>query len=175
MSTYRYVFVMMLCVMLPACATAQAHSTGSSAEAVSTSCAITRPPEPAFVPPAPYPAQPPPGYGEAFWYGTAQLWTMLSAEGTWTGLPHESDGYSQKVFWWRAGYSGEAEPAPALTMTGRRLDATAAPLKADHPTNAEADFGQAMLIGVTIPSTGCWELTGHYGGHDLSFVVWVAP
>ena len=41
-------------------------------------------------------------------------------------------------------------------------------------TNAFADFGAAMLVGVTIPTTGCWELTGTYRGERLSYVVRVA-
>jgi len=32
-----------------------------------------------------------------------------------------------------------------------------------------------MLVGVDIPTIGCWEITGRYAGHTLSFVVWVAP
>jgi hypothetical protein len=31
-----------------------------------------------------------------------------------------------------------------------------------------------MLTGVTIPSPGCWEITGRTGKAELSFVVWVA-
>jgi hypothetical protein len=30
-----------------------------------------------------------------------------------------------------------------------------------------------MLIGVHVTTLGCWEITGHYQGRDLSFVVWV--
>jgi hypothetical protein len=138
-------------------------------------CPTTRPPNVPFVPPAPYPAKPPPAYVGQFWYGTPELWTMLGADGTWYALPHATAGYTQKVFWWRQGYSMDAEPNPELTVTGRRLDAPASSLQASRTTNASADFGQAMLIGVNVPTLGCWEITGHYHGHNLSFVVWVAP
>jgi hypothetical protein len=32
-----------------------------------------------------------------------------------------------------------------------------------------------MLVGVDIPTLGCWEITGQYNGTELSFVVWIAP
>lgn len=99
---------------------------------------------------------------------------MLDPNGTWYHLPHDATGYSQKVFWWRKGYDAVAEPKPLLTVTGRQLDGTAS-LQSSDATNAMADFGSAMLAGVDVPTLGCWEITGHYKGHDLSFVVWVAP
>jgi hypothetical protein len=100
---------------------------------------------------------------------------MLGTDGTWSALPHDAAGYTQKVFWWRQGYNVVVEPTPSLTVTGRRLDAAAPPLVASGATNASADFGDAMLVGVDVPTLGCWKITGHYQGHDLSFVVWVAP
>ena len=32
-----------------------------------------------------------------------------------------------------------------------------------------------MLVGVYVPTPGCWEITGDYKGQKLSFVVWVQP
>jgi hypothetical protein len=91
-------------------------------------------------------------------------------------LPHNPEGYTQKVFWWREGYFWRDEPEPELYVTGRRLDASAPPLKVSRATNAFAsDIGSAMLVGVDFPTLGCWEIIGSYGGHQLSFVVWVAP
>ena len=80
-------------------------------------CPVTRPPNPAFTPPAPYPAPP----ADEFWYGTTALWTRLPDDGAWYGLPHDEHGYSQKVFWWREGYHSQSEPQPVLTVTGKRL------------------------------------------------------
>lgn len=138
------------------------------------SCPVTRPPNPPFAPPAPYSATAP--YPHEFWYGTAALWTLLGDDGTWQRLPYYDGAYSQKVFWWRQGYNWLAEPNPPLTVTGRRLDAPAPPLVASRATNASsADIGSSMLVGVDIPTTGCWELTGRIAGATLSFVVWVAP
>ena len=102
--------------------------------------------------------------------GDEAAWTMLRADGRWWHLPHTEAGYTQKVFWWRE------EPQPELTVTGRRLDGPAPPLRASRATNAfHPSFGSAMLVGVDTPTLGCWEITGRYGGHELSFVVWVAP
>ena len=100
---------------------------------------------------------------------------MLQASGIWSNLPHSNAGYTQKVFWWAQDYHVNTEPIPKLMVTGRRLDADTSPLVASNATNAMADFGTDMLVGVDIPTPGCWEITGDYKGHEVSFVVWVAP
>jgi len=139
------------------------------------SCPITHPPDVPFAPPSPYPAELPPEYVGEFWYGTPELWTMLRTDGTWSSLPHTSDGYTQKLVWWRQGYDMYAEPIPKLTVTGERLDESAPPLLASKATNAHADLGDMMMVGVSIPTLGCWEIKGHYNGHELSYIVWIAP
>jgi hypothetical protein len=166
--TYQWL-VAASAVMLSACAP------GSEASAPSVRCQVTSAPVPAFVPPPPYPAQPPPAYANEFWYGTADLWTMLRSDETWMGLPQSPAGASQKVFWWSAQYGLADEPVPAITVTGHRLDGPSDPLISSPATNASADFGTARLTGVTLPATGCWEITGHYRGHDLTFVIQVIP
>jgi hypothetical protein len=195
---YRYWLLTVTCLLLGSCAAPPAtldpqaisiqvpnptpSSTAATKGKLLAECPVTRPPEVAFVPPAPYPAKLPPEYAGQYWYGTPALWTMLGNDGRWGGLPLSAAGYSQKVFWWRQGYSMDAEPSPQLTVSGKRLDAStsssaagASAFETSHATNASADFGQAMLTGIEIPSPGCWEITGHYGGHQLSFVVWVEP
>jgi hypothetical protein len=158
----------------PAAARVPDESSTSAGPNTSRACPITQAPDPAFEPPAPYPAKAP--YAGEFWYGTPALWTMLGDEGTWQQLPHTDAGYTQKVFWWRQGYDWRAEPEPELTVTGRRLDGSAPPLSASRATNAyHPDFSSAMLVGVDVPTLGCWEITGHIDGQALSFVVWVAP
>ena len=137
-------------------------------------CPVTQPPEPPFEPSPPY-APSSPGAGQ-FWYGTDRLWTRVPTSGTWPGLRGNPDGYTQKVFWWREGYSWEHDPTPQLTVTGRRLDAPAPPLKASKATNAFAeDIKSAMLVGVNFPTRGCWEITGKIADQELSFVVWLGP
>jgi hypothetical protein len=31
-----------------------------------------------------------------------------------------------------------------------------------------------MVAGIFIPTLGCWKITGHYRGEELSYVVWVS-
>lgn len=148
-----------------------ATSTPAALATVPVSCHLTRP-APAFAAPSPYPALPPATYGSS-WFGSPALWTMLHPEGeTWSGLPRDKVGYSQKTFWWSTAWDPGREPVPAISVTGRQLDGPAT-LIADAGTNAFADFGAAMLVGIVLPAPGCWELTARYRGAALSYVVWV--
>ncbi len=109
-----------------------------------------------------------------FWFGTDQLWTSLPESGDWKGLPLSSEGYSQKTFWWSEGYSAVDEPDPDLRVTGARLDYPAINLQASRATHAiTAATGSAMLVGVVLPSTGCWEITGKFKEGSLTYVIWV--
>ena len=58
-----------------------------------------------------------------------------------------------------------------LTITGRRLDAPAPPLRADVPDGYGEDGFQAT--GVAFPTEGCWEVSGSVGGSTLTFVTFV--
>lgn len=138
-----------------------------------SSCPITIPQNPPFVPPAPYDTL---GFEGEFWYGSDSLWTAVRENGIWEALPHNPEGYTQKVFWWRDSYVWNEEPQPVLSITAERLDGPAPILRGSGATNAfAADIGSAMLIGVDLPTLGCWKITGKYGDAELSFVVWVAP
>jgi hypothetical protein len=104
------------------------------------------------------------------------LWTAVPESGEWAALPNNPEGYTQKLFWWREGYIWHEEPEPPLTVTGRRLDEPAPPLNVSKATNAfAADIQSAMLVGVGFPTEGCWEITGSYGDHQLSFVILIKP
>lgn len=100
---------------------------------------------------------------------------MLDREGeVWVGLPRGPDGLlGQKSFWWSANYDVNKVTEPDITVAGRQLDGPGRFESHGPGTNAQADFGSAMLMGIGIPSTGCWQITGTYGGPSLSFVVWV--
>ena len=136
-------------------------------------CPVTIPRNPPFVPPSPYDSL---GFEGTFWYGSNSLWTAVDYDGAWSGLPYSQNGYSQKVFWWRAGYVWNEEPEPDLIVIGERLDAPAPQLVGSKGTNAYAsDIGSAMLVGVDFPTLGCWKITGKYADTELSFVIWVAP
>jgi hypothetical protein len=127
-------------------------------------CPITVPQGPPFVPPSPYDQL---GYEGEFWYGSDALWTAVRQDGTWYALPHNPTGYTRKVFWWREGYSAGEEPEPALKVTAERLDGEAPSITGSKATNASAsDIGFAMLVGVDLPTLGCWRITGHYGGQS---------
>jgi hypothetical protein len=68
------------------------------------------------------------------------------------------------------------DPEPALLVTAARLDGDAPLVTASKATTASAgDIGSAMLVGVELPTLGCWKINGKYGEEELSFVVWVAP
>jgi hypothetical protein len=152
--------------------------TVKSLDETRASCPITQAPEAAFIPPAPFPPKPPERYGNEFWYGTPDLWTMLGTGGTWSGLPLDKSGYSQKVFWWSQHFNVKKDPFPPLTVMIEHLDVvdSSSPiLVTEQATNASADFGTAMLTGVELPTPGCWKITGQYQDWALSFVVWVIP
>lgn len=136
-------------------------------------CPVTLPPAQPFIPPEPYSPEPP---GPSFWYGDESLWTALPLNGSWSDLPDNPDGYTQKLFWWREGYSWTEEPEPALHVTGHRLDDPSVSLLALPATNAFApDIQSAMLVGVDFPTPGCWQITGRYADAELSYIVQVDP
>ena len=144
----------------------------ATATKTALACALTRP-NPPFVPPEPFMSKPPAYYGSA-WFGRADLWTMLSFGGEdWHDLPHTPEGLTQKTFWWSANWPFRKELEPAITVVGRRLDGPGQFSAGDPGTNATADFGTAMLVGVDVPTAGCWEITATYRGAELSYVVGV--
>ena len=64
-----------------------------------------------------------------------------------------------------------------LSVHGRQLDDAGLTFDAGNPgTNGtELKVGNFMLVGVTVPVAGCWQITAEYRGHTLQYVVWVAP
>ncbi|HUE98657.1 MAG TPA: hypothetical protein VMN99_05345 [Anaerolineales bacterium] len=152
-------------------ADSRAASANLPEQSNSAECPLTVPQEPLFTPPSPYSDL---GFKGDFWYGSNSLWTAVPQSGVWAGLPHNPEGYTQKVFWWRDGYVWNEEPD--LVVTGERLDTPAPPLIVSEATNAYAsDIGSAMLVGVDFPTLGCWKITGKYADAELSFVILVAP
>jgi hypothetical protein len=98
---------------------------------------------------------------------------MLDRDGeVWPFEPRGSTGIPQKTFWWSVNWSPEEEREPAITVEGTRLDGSGS-FAFEGGTNASADFGTAMLVGIDIPAEGCWKLTGTYGERYLSYVVLV--
>ena len=61
-------------------------------------------------------------------------------------------------------------------VSGERLDGKSPPLEASSANGSYAeDMGSAMIMGMNLPTAGCWEISGQYEDAELRFVVWVAP
>jgi len=166
----RHPIVLVAIVLsLAACTPAAGGQPSPSA----ATCPLTKP-IPAFTPPSGYPPEPL-SAGAAHWFGSASLWTTLSSDGeVWEYLPKAANGsVGQKTFWWRDGYWGDKEPQPAITVSGKRLDGAGTFTAGNPGTNASFDGTSSMLVGIDIPSAGCWQLTGSYRGAELQYVVLV--
>jgi len=114
-------------------------------------------------------------YEGRFWYGTPVLWTNLPSDGIWHGLPQDDGGYVQKAVFWREGFVALDELNPVLTVSSRRLDASAPTFSFSDATNGWDETGDFMLVGIIIPTDGCWEITAEYQDAQLSYVVLVSP
>ena len=144
------------------------HEVASTNEQYSD-CPVTQPPKTPFIPPEPWPSQPP-GEGQ-FWLGDSGLWTALPISGSWRQL-----ALGEKFWWWSEKFDVAEDAMPDLTVTARRLDGDVPSFQVSEATNGyHESFNLAMLIGVELASPGCWEFTGQYKGHQLSFVLWVPP
>ena len=143
---------------------------------VPASCPVTVAPSDPFTPPAPYEMD---DNGNGFWWGRNNLWTVLRKTGTWEWAPHkpghehEVQPLTEKTFWGSVNFNWRTEYPPKLKVTGRRLDGSAPPLLTTRATNAFPGPAAAMLVGVYVPTLGCWEITAEYKGKKLSYVVWV--
>jgi hypothetical protein len=67
------------------------------------------------------------------------------------------------------------EPQPALTVSGSRLDAPAPTFSFSDATHGWDKTSDFMLMGISIPTEGCWELEAAYEDAKLNFVVLVKP
>jgi len=110
-------------------------------------------------------------YEGRFWYGTPALWTNLPNDGVWWGLPRDGAGYGQKTVFWREGYVAIDEPNPELTVSGRRLDSPSEGFSFSDSTNGWDASGDFMLLGISVPTKGCWEITATYKDVKLTYVV----
>lgn len=150
-------------------------------DAPPASCHATLPSDGRFIPPSPVGADPRTnmgGLGEhQFWFGSSKLWTMLPIDGIWrpwrssSGRPGDF-AYDNKLPWFRMppGFSTEDGP---LTVTGRKRDG---PAPAFTETYEGGGRSHIMIMGgISIPVSGCWNVTGHYEDQELSFTVWVPP
>jgi len=141
------------------------------------SCPVTILSASQFTPPSPYELS-----DKTFWLGTEKLFIAIRKSGeVWGWGPHEPGQEDQvqplttKTFWGSLDFNYREEYPPKLKVTGKRLDGEAPPLLTLPATNAFPGPAAAMLVGVYVPTPGCWEITGEYKGQKLSFVVWLQP
>lgn len=108
-----------------------------------------------------------------FWYGSEELWIALDTNGIWRSERQPDPGvYTAKLMYWTENFHWRAEPEPNLRITARRLDQQA-PVIIGGPAHAVFVTGPmpaAMMSGITIPVSGCWQITASYRGHNLSFL-----
>ena len=106
--------------------------------------------------------------------GTEKLFTIFSDN--WQIAQKTERGYQiRRIGWGGATFGLKQEVGnSSLTITGRRLDAESAPLQLGHVGAAwygDNDQFFMMLSEFYVPSLGCWEITGHFHGTDLTIVV----
>jgi hypothetical protein len=147
----------------------QVHADGSTTTTTPPfTCPVTEASEPGLDPPDGFSAPPP----DDVWYGTADLWTALPADG--------SSPVPRKSVWWSQNFPGGGEEEqPAVSVTWRRLDDPSAPVVRAEPPGTNAftpGTGWFMIASEMDPiSIGCWEVTGSYKGHELTYVYEVVP
>jgi tetratricopeptide (TPR) repeat protein len=139
---------------------------------VPESCPVTKAPAHPLVPP--YPAEDYPG---SFWFGSEKLWINLPADGTWKGLPHYNPtdtAFRQKLLWWHKGFNGRKNLQPILKVNGKRLDFPAPTFEVEESANTYGGpDSRFIVVGIDIPTLGCWKIKGVFGAAELSFVIWV--
>jgi hypothetical protein len=143
----------------------------SVAFSATAACLTTLPSNRPFAPRPPYPADPPEG---EFWYGTDALWTLLPTNGVWQGSDKQAGYvYNTKLVFWRRGFSWRIEYPAKLTLNAERVDGDAEPFTIDHASSVKLANTQGMMIGVAVPTAGCWEFAVRYHGDSLAFTIWV--
>jgi hypothetical protein len=138
------------------------------------SCKIVRPNTPS----------PSDGFSNSLVYGNADgtLFTIPMSDGRIIFRPNgsgsiEPDGsLAIKWPWYRNNIKGQ------VVVEGRRLDASAPPLRAVMGCCHDRDtavpgccYGDTGFIAgaLIFPTEGCWEVTGRVGNHSLTFVTLV--
>ncbi len=124
-------------------------------------CVTTRPDQPAFVPPDPYPATP--SDESLGWFGTDALWTALSFDGTYA---------PRKSVWWSSRYGGGTkEPQPDISVVFERIDGVRRVVTGGSPgTGATTVDGWFMIAAIDPRESGCWRVTATYRGVSLGYV-----
>jgi hypothetical protein len=104
-------------------------------------------------------------------FGNDSLAAVLPYDGKFIFKPNgpgfldQDGGLGIKVGW-------ELRKKGSLSVTGRRLDGVAAPVRA-YIHRTYDDYLGGMSIFLIFPTPGCWEITGSVADGTLKFVVQV--
>lgn len=104
--------------------------------------------------------------------GTENLFTLFP--GNWQTTQKNERGYRiPKIAWFTETYDLRQELGhSSLTITGRRLDADSGPLQFGGANTAGVEKDKIFMTSeFYVPTLGCWEVTGHFHGTDLTIVV----
>lgn len=101
-------------------------------------------------------------------HGNDVLWVWLNPEQFVVSDDQMlDDGAIRVKFGWWRGIQG------SFSITGRRLDAPAPPLRSEIPSvDSYGDLG-FLPSSLIFPADGYWEITGHMNDQTLTFVVHV--
>jgi hypothetical protein len=94
-------------------------------------------------------------------YGSDPLWVHLPPGNVVVGTPEADGAVATKFPWWLT-------TGGALTVTGKRLGASAPPLEAQIAPGYGGAGTQPTRLRFPVP--GCWQVTGHLGDASLTFV-----
>jgi hypothetical protein len=105
------------------------------------------------------------GVGVDGFHGNGKIWTYTWDDDTVTfngkvGFVGRDGSLKMKFFWLLA-------TAGPLTVSGKRLDASAAPLRAEFTPIVGQGFQPSYLI---FPTPGCWEVSASANGSTFTFV-----
>ena len=83
-------------------------------------------------------------------FGTVTVWTGIFSR--------------NQLTYFRVGFDSDKEPEPELALVARRLDGAAPLVWADKThgvkfSGSNAPSEMAMMTGIGIPTTGCWEIS----------------
>lgn len=101
------------------------------------------------------------GLGVVLWPRGHLVAGQLIGGGSYATINEDGSIYAKQGWWrWADG---------RLRVSGGRVDASAPPLRVRVPDGYESDGFQP--VGLTFPTTGCWQIVGRVGEASLTYVV----
>jgi hypothetical protein len=178
------VVVAVMAGLVTSCADPSSSSAAGARESAAPSpssreverCPVTVPPAAGFVPPGPYPPKP---SSDGVWYGSAELWTILDSRGAvWSDLPVGKNGHvGDKTLWFSEKFStaeGEDFSGNAdITVTAVHRGGSAPKVVEGGVPSFNGHIRNFLLVGLSVPEPGCWEVNASYQGAELSYVMLV--